>query len=235
MLFVTSKPIFSALFAAGLFGAVAFAAPARADVITSSPSLPLLGIPYESPNGGAGCFLVGTVCVTPGVFTQTSVVSNMISGGNQQIVADAVYTGAVTGVVSGPVTLSGTVDETVLGRTSNDETGSFTTDITGLDLSGVLDLSPPANPLNGHMLSITLDGSETSAGTTAIVDMGGGTFRINSFFDVFVDLTLVGTPYSASTIPITLVAVPELSTWAMAIAGFAGIGFAARRRAVSTA
>ena len=37
---------------------------ARAGVISNSPTLPLLGIPYGSPTG-AGCFAAVGVCVTP--------------------------------------------------------------------------------------------------------------------------------------------------------------------------
>ena len=63
-------------------------------------------------------------------------------------------------------------------------------------------------------------------------------FEINSFFDVFVEMSLAGTPLTSPP-KITLVAgVPEPSTWAMMLIGFAGLGFAGyrtSRKAVSVA
>ena len=62
----------------------------------------------------------------------------------------------------------------------------------------------------------------------------GGLFRINSFFDVFVEISIPGAT-SPPVGPITLVAVPEPSTWAMLLTGFAGLGFAGWRRAAGLA
>ena len=62
----------------------------------------------------------------------------------------------------------------------------------------------------------------------------GGPFRINSFFDVFVEISIPGAT-SPPVGPITLVAVPEPSTWAMLLTGFAGLGFAGWRRAAGLA
>src|SRR6202030_727171 len=79
------------------------------------------------------------------------------------------------------------VDETVLDRTSDSETGSFTTDITGLKLSGPLSL--PSNPsLDGLTIVATLDTMHTSSGTTRIT-ADGSVFKIDSFFDVFIDVS----------------------------------------------
>ena len=64
----------------------------------------------------------------------------------------------------------------------------------------------------------------------------GSVFKIDSFFDVFIDVSLPSAGLSKFVGPIPLVAVPEPSTWAMMLIGFAGLGFAsyrARRTAVA--
>jgi hypothetical protein len=208
---------------------------AQASVIQPTASLPLIGVPYVSPGAGAGCFTVATACVNPGPFIQTSLVSDNFSGGSQEIIANVTYDATLTppgeSNIIGSVVLTGTVDEKVLGRTSNGETGTFTVDITGLTLSGPLSL--PGTPLNGLPLTVGLNTADTSSGTTTITP-DGSEFRINSFFDVFADITLELPPPltspSISVGPILTIAVPEPSTWAMALLGFAGLAFAAFRR-----
>jgi hypothetical protein len=235
-----SKQGRSAIVAAGLAVAAALTGSARADVITTSPSLPLIGVPYISPTG-AGCFAVG-VCVTPGAFVQTSATSVFLPAEGmlpavQDIVAQATYSATLTlpasPIAIGSVALTGTVDETVLDRTSNTEIGTFITDITSLDLTGTLVL-PPGNPLDGATLVATLDPSELSSGTTSITPLGqnGREFVINSFFDIFIDLSIPSLGLSKSGIGVTVVAgVPEPATWEMMLIGFTGLGFAAHRRA----
>jgi hypothetical protein len=173
--------------------------------------------------------------VTPGPFVQTSAAPFVTVGGNQLIKAQATYSARLTTIIGntiiGSVSLTGTLFETVFGRTSDSETGSFKTDITSISLSGPLSL--PGTPLNGYTLSLALNPSDTSSGVTTIAP-DGSLFKIDSYFDVFVDASLenpLGTVIASRDLPgITLVAVPEPSTWAMLLAGFAGLGLAASRR-----
>jgi hypothetical protein len=237
MQFATLKYARSAIVVAGLAIAGALTGSAQADVITTSATLPLIGVPYTSPSG-AGCFTLAGVCVTPGTFVQTLPVSSMISMGNQLIVTGATYDASLTTVGGtvpiGSVALTGTVDETVFGRTSLTETGTFPTELTGLSLMGILTFVNPSNPLNGDTVVATL-GSTTSTGSTTITSLQRQEFRISSFFDVFIDVSIPGTIFSKSVGPILVVAVPEPSTWAMLLVGFAGLGFAALRRAARSA
>jgi hypothetical protein len=114
-----------------------------------------------------------------------------------------------------------------VGRLSATQLGSWTTDLVSLSLSG---------PVVDHTLTVTLDSSQTSSGTTSIVSTGDNMFSVNSFFDVFVELGLdTNPPLTAVRGPIQLTlspvaAVPELSTWAMMILGFGGIGAMPYRR-----
>ncbi len=134
---------------------------ARASVITNSPTLPLLGVSYVSPTG-AGCFSTLGLCVTPGTFTLTSVVSSQFVQAGQDIVTDATFTAALTTLGNAPmgsITLQGTVEQLVLGRTFSTEPGSWTVDLVAMLLTG---------PLLGNTLTLTLDPSNTSSGTTSI-------------------------------------------------------------------
>jgi hypothetical protein len=196
--------------------------PARADVISASPTLPVLDGSYIAI-GGAGCFNTAHVCVTAGSLTLLPPVSNTFSGSGEDILSDAVFTGLITdlgGTPLGLVTLQGTAEQDVIGRLSATATGSWTTDLTGLTLSG---------PALGATLTLGLDASPTSSGNTSIVPLGNN-FLISSFFSVFVDLNLSGTPpLSASRGPITFEVVPEpISLFVLAPAGLALL--VARRR-----
>jgi hypothetical protein len=176
------------------------AAPSRADVITTTATLPLLGVPYAS-SVGAGCFPAIDTCVTAGSLTLTTLVSNTFNPAGEDIVTDAVFTATLTDTSNHPtgaISLTGTVEQEVLGRTTSTQTGTWTVDITSGLLSG---------PLLGNTLTVTVDGSQASAGITSITPVDGGEFSISSFFDVFLDLTLDrSTPLHATVGPIQLTA-----------------------------
>jgi len=92
-----------------------------------------------------------------------------------------VFGNVSTNGVSGPfnpISLTGPVTVTLFGYTTG-QLGTFNTEMTQLDLSGpgvLLQESP----------------TKASTGQTKIEDIGGGLFRITSFFDVFTELSLDG-------------------------------------------
>jgi hypothetical protein len=166
-------------------------AAANADVITPDPTLPPEAGAYVGTNGGAGCFASFGVCAEPGVFAGFKPISSAFDAAGQELVFDATFTTTVTnlsGTPLGTISFTGEFDETVLGRTATEETGSWKTQITDLDLDGTL-----TGPLAGVSGGIGLDPSETSTGETSITPVAGG-FRIDSFFDAFVELTLNTSP-----------------------------------------
>ena len=125
---------------------------------------------------------------------------------------------------TGPIDLTGTVAEDVLGRTSATELGTWVTDLVGLSLSGTA---------LGHTLTLTLDTSMPSTGSTLIeaaTNLRG--FRIDSFFDIFVDLSLDTTPPLTTTrgpITVTAVAVPEPASLALLATGLLSLPIGSRR------
>jgi hypothetical protein len=165
--------------------AVAAATPAGASVITSTPTLPLLGVPYTT-SPGANCFPLAGVCFSDATFTLTTPVSSSFNAAGQDITSGALYSATLTDLSDNPLgtlELTGTAEQEVLGRTSSTELGSWTTDLVSLSLSG---------PLLGHTLTLSLDTTpgHESTGETSIEQIDRNRFRIDSFFDVFVDLTL---------------------------------------------
>ena len=174
---------------------------ALAAVISGTPTLPLLGVPYSSATG-VGCFPTAGFCIEAGSLTFTALSSKSFNTSGEDLTMQASYTGTLTDTsdhILGPLLLTGSVEEQVLGRTFSTETGSWNTKLVSLALSG---------PLQGHTLSLGL-GASDSTGTNSIDPIGGGLYQIDSFFDVFVDLTLdTNTPLHATRGPVLLTLQP---------------------------
>jgi hypothetical protein len=110
---------------------------ARADALESSPTLPLLGIPYTIPGGS--CFPgVSGVCVTGGEFTLTSLTGPgfVQNGLNEDITTNA--TATIDLNAGGPLTLTGTIAQVVLGRQNPSDQDTWVADLTSVALAGTL-------------------------------------------------------------------------------------------------
>ena len=207
--FYAVHPATTALAACILFG-IGSIGPARAGIVTTDPSLPLLNTPYFSTTD-AGCFALAAVCVSAGSLSMTSVGSSTFDGAGQEIVASATYTAMLTdlfGTPIGTVDLTGSIQETVQGRSSDTDTGLWATDVTGLSLSGTV-LS--------ETMTMSQDPDNASTGATSIADQGDGTYLVTSFFDMFVDLSLASAPpETVDSTPVYFdVTVPEPSSLAL--------------------
>jgi len=128
---------------------------------------------------------------------------------------------SVNGSPPQPTSSSGPCTIETFGKNSS-STGTFNTEMVALSLNGT-------SPFGPFMIreSPTLQ----SLGQVKITDIGGGQFHIDSFFDVFTELSLDG---GASWIPSTgaahvnLTPLPEPGS--MCLIGLAGAGMLARRR-----
>ena len=203
---------------------------AAASVITIDPSLPLLGVPYTSTIG-AGCFPWRASASLPPASSSRQLVLSEFTASGQHIVATAAYIGMLTtptGTPLGAVALSGTLEQEVLGRTFATELGSWTTNLLALSLTG---------PVFGNTLTVGLDPSHLSSGVSSVLPGDDQLFRIDSFFDVFIQADLNSVPPLHTTrgplrFEASATAVPEPASGALLALGAAAFLAARRRRAV---
>jgi len=96
--------------------------------------------------------------------------------------------GGTPGAFISPVTLNGQIDITYFDRTAFSETGTFSDQITSLDLTG---------SLNGHTIQAVLNPGKSSTGQTTVTNVGGNPmeWRFGSYFDIFTELSVDGGPF----------------------------------------
>ncbi len=174
---------------------IGWTSPAGA-VVLDSPDLPPEANPadprclqlishYES--GG------GVHAVWPGPIDMTDVIHEcFVNATTTQVGPDQVedFDSTLRATVddgSGPqlVELTGPVQTLVSNRTGS-QTGTFDTEIVSMSLTG---------DIGGVPIEIRESPSLPSPGETTITDIGGGLFEIDSFFDVFVELSVNGGPF----------------------------------------
>ena len=223
----------SSLLLVALLAVICGIAPvASADIIQSSPSMPPQGA-YTAP----------TICVQLGISSGVCVVNPALFGFNGTtrsidlsgesidsniFFSASVYTdvGGHPGTFLAPLKASGPIGIFYAGRTSDSQEGTFTSSLTELKLSGIFN----AGMLGTHSLEVML-GSQPSTGPTTITSVGGGDFRISSFFDVFADISIDGGPPMAGPMrTFTLQPVPEPGTISLLALGLLGMTAGELRR-----
>jgi hypothetical protein len=198
--------------------AVLALATARAQVITPNPNLPVVNPNGYYTNGNANVQYNGpgfTVIFTNVGFSAFDPVNRVPSGPNEIETFNAQFTGQGMFIPFGPIFLnaSGPMTMEVFNKIGN-TTGTFNTEMLSMTLTGVTPFG-----------SMTIRESPTlaSAGVTTVTNLGDGLFRIDSFFDVFTELSLDGgntwIPDSNGPDHVTLVpgsSVPEPTVCALA-------------------
>jgi PEP-CTERM motif len=165
---------------------------AQAGIDVASPGLPVTapGTFYQA-EGPPVCYQTSgpLACLNSGSLVALPTPGLSFGGGDEMASFNAEFFGdvSINGTPIGQATLTGTADITVLGRSSDSETGSFTVDLTSLDLTGSLD---------GYSLELATDPGNPSSGTTSVLSNGDGTFQINSFFDIFTELSVDGSAFA---------------------------------------
>ncbi|MHC4741210.1 MAG: hypothetical protein ACYS8Z_04835 [Planctomycetota bacterium] len=154
-------------------------------LMTDSPELPPDG-PYISLNGGFGysSAVIGLEIrlENPILWPIASHVQREAVGNDELETFDAMFTALETGQPLGPLELTGPVQV----RTTNRKlstTGLFDAEIVSMSLSGDSSMGP---------ILIRESPQVASTGSTDILDLGGGLYHIDSFFDVFTELSVDG-------------------------------------------
>lgn len=160
-----------------------------------------------------------------GTNTEQETFDSTLNGNGVVTVLNSTIVGVPEGVYPVSFNSSGPVTTNVHNKIGN-TTGTFDTEMISMMLTG-------ASPLGPFMIreSPTL----ASLGSTSITDLGGGSYHIDSFFDVFTELSIDG---GASWIPsagpthVTLVPEPgSVTLLGIGVLGLAGLVWRKRRAA----
>ncbi len=199
-----------------LIAAMAFAAPVHADTVQPTDVLP---VPRYGTDPMSVDYAVG------GGHTITSMKLTLTDASNDQV-APPVFPIPVVSFfdVFAEITIDGNVyTATGLGGVQIDATltpGVFNTELISLDISGG---TLPAG------FQLQESPSDASTGTTTETPAGGGYFHIDSFFDVFTELSIDGgTSWTPGSSPMHVTAIPEPT--ALATMGLGLLALVRRRR-----
>jgi hypothetical protein len=125
---------------------------------------------------------VGIILDDPALYPFVETTQREIIGNDELETFNSLFTGVEIGRGLGPISLTGPVQVITTDRALS-TTGVFDTEIVSMSLSG-------NTPLG--VIMIREDPTQASTGITAITDLGGGLYHIDSFFDVFTELSIDG-------------------------------------------
>jgi hypothetical protein len=172
---------------------------APAGVVLTSPELP----PESDPHDCASIISIyageGVHVIFPGPIDLSDPIHKCFQNVVRQDVAgdevedfDSVFDGLVdVGGGPVPITLTGPVSTVVRGKTGH-TTGTFETEIISMSLTG--NIGPT-------VIQIQESPTLQSQGSTTITDLGGGLWQIDSFFDVYTEVSVDGGPWQPQTSP----------------------------------
>lgn len=161
----------------------------NAQLITSHPSLPPQGIYVTSDQSHATYSGPGlTVVMNQQQYRDFTAITRTIVGADEMESFNAVLAGTADVDLGGTLipgvafSASGPVQTIAFGK-AGQVTGTFQTEMLSMAVSGTTPLGP---------FTIRESPTLASRGTTTIESIGGGMYRISSFFDVFTEVSVDG-------------------------------------------
>ena len=208
------------------FAALAFSVPSLAGVVVSDPRLPPVAGVYRTPadvhaDYAAGGNVLSLQNILHYGFSNV-VISNLPPNEREQF--DSILEGdaLLNGSFVGHLAVNAAVDTLVFNK-SGLTTGTFQTEMLALSLTASTTVGP---------VMIRESPTLASTGMTTVAALGGGQYRIDSFFDVFTELSFDGgQSWIPSTGPARVELVPEPSSLILLLCGLLAVGWAVRRRA----
>ncbi len=206
-----------------------------AGLVTGDPSLPPTEGEYRSPSEyGPEFFGPDIQIVVQDIVYQALAIPSPVRtnvGADEAEAFESTLTAMVNITLFGvpqalvPLTLSGPSEWMAYGKVGN-VTGMFTVEIVSMELSGEV-IVPILGPV-----PIILRESPTlpSMGETTITDIGGGLYHIDSFFDVFAEVSPAGGPFIPATDSVHIELVPEPATLGVLVLGGAVLTLSSRFR-----
>lgn len=160
-------------------------------------------------------------------------VITFFSGGNQNETFNSQL--AATVVVGGnsfDLQMSGPTATTIFAKAETDVTGSWDVAMSSLDLAGTIPSVVPG--LGGAPVKIRLDHDHATTGHTSVSSTTNGDYVVDSFFDVWIDLSIDnGNSWIAASNASHVVlstCIPEPEQWLMLMLGLPLLTFAAKRK-----
>ena len=151
-------------------------------VDTPSVNLPPPGV-YISPNEYHRYSAMGIVLDDPAHDPFEAETIRVRVGDDEIESFGSVFSAVEIGLGLGPLVLNGPVEVKTTNRYLS-PTGTFATEILSMTLTGMTS--------NGIPVMIRESPTLASTGETSITDIGGGMYHIDSFFDVFTELSVDG-------------------------------------------
>ena len=163
---------------------LAMSAAGSTQLITTSPDLPPDG-DYVSPDEYHTYLAMGIVLDDPIHRPILDRATREDIGGDELETFDSIFSAVEINLGLGPMTLQGPTQVITYGKTGN-TTGTFDTEIIAMSLTGI-----GPGPF-GPPIMVRQDPNRATLGQTTITDIGGGLYQIDSFFDVFTELSVNG-------------------------------------------
>jgi PEP-CTERM motif len=165
-------------------------------IIQTSPSIiPTTGETLVAQSSSSGppavtgvpaCFYGTSICLESAVMHDFQIISSQTVGSDEWDTFGTTLDGTIStsGGAAAPITFAGQGFIIVPGKSSLTETGTFTTELMGLQLFDQANLGDPTQ--------IWAYPPVPSTGTTTITDLGNGTFSVDSVLNIYLAVTYNG-------------------------------------------